>query len=146
MVTRKQRREWIATAVSKLTELQIAYLAGLFEGEAYFGFLTSTKGVRCTMIRLKMTDLDIMTKVAAMLGAEAKGPMRDRGFKDHYKSYWTIRLNGHSSAHFLRLIYPYMGERRRARIDEILEVLGCRRHASALVSLNGRSDEGGAEG
>lgn len=100
-----------------MTEIEIAWLAGLFEGECWFGDLKLGSGTRRTpTISITMTDQDVIEHVAELLGrkvyvARPKPPRQ--------KTY-TVRMSGEPAISVMKLVLPYMGKRRREKIEEML--------------------------
>jgi hypothetical protein len=92
----------------------IAWLAGLLEGEASFGYY---KG--CPTIQLQMTDEDVINRVAALTGARIKKPWRPKG-KPTYKLVHQCGIRGMRAIEWMQTILVFMGERRRAKIVEIV--------------------------
>lgn len=94
---------------------QIAWAAGLFEGE---GFLCTHRG---TAIRagLSMTDRDVVERFAAVVGCghvRLKEPQRG-----HWKAQylWNVcRVD--DVRELIHAFWPYLGERRRKRAAELL--------------------------
>lgn len=106
-----------------MNNLDIAWLAGLWEGEGYFGVVYRTRASGNTHPRLtceiKMTDLDIIERVARLLDGRI---VTKKPKYEHYKMLYYVRLYDSRAAEFMRLIRPYMGIRRGARIDELLAI------------------------
>lgn len=96
---------------------QIAWLAGLTEGEATFGIDRGRP-----KIRVRMTDHDVVQRVAELCGTNKVHTVDyfHRRFGSQVQYEWTCR--GRNAIEVMRAILPYMGERRAARINEILEV------------------------
>lgn len=89
----------------KLTE--IAWLAGLLEGEGYF----SLRSGRYPQIVLSMTDEDIVVKAAFLMGARI----------NRSGNLWTSHINGAYAIQWMMTLYPYLGKRRRERITEAIK-------------------------
>lgn len=99
------------------SDLETAWAAGLFEGEGCF---TLTKVKQWTYARayLAMTDEDSVRRFHRAVGV---GRVRFEP-REGYKDRWVWDL--HTSADVPRviaLLWPGLGERRRARAKEILE-------------------------
>jgi hypothetical protein len=105
-----------------VTTLDIAWLAGLLEGEACF--MTGNRVVKDRLykriyIQLVMTDRDIIERAAGLLGTAAKPmPWRPLSTKDTWRAY----LCGDRAAGWMMTIYTLMGERRQQKIRECLAV------------------------
>jgi hypothetical protein len=95
-----------------LNERDLYWIAGLFEGEGCF---TCSAGEPHAQI--SMCDYDIVERAANMLGANIYTEVpRKEGFKYQFR----FVICGMKAADFMLLIYPIMGERRQARIKEVL--------------------------
>lgn len=90
----------------------IAWFAGLTEGEASFLWHSTPS------ITIQMTDYDIITRISHLTeyGITTYKP---RG-KESYKQVWGIRIMGARAAGWMMTLYPFMGERRQAKIRELL--------------------------
>ena len=93
----------------------IAWLAGLFEGEGCF----FTSGKTCFMV-IEMTDLDTIEKVKYI----TKFPGKIYEIKDPRNDSWKLRykvqLSQTLAAQWMMTIYPLMGLRRKSKIREVL--------------------------
>jgi hypothetical protein len=97
-----------------LTYTDIAWMAGLLEGEGCF----SGRRYRTpTRIQVCSTDKDVMDRAAELFGQKVNGPYRHGTNK---KFYWMVVLTGNRSIGWMMTIYPYMGVRRKAKIREIV--------------------------
>jgi hypothetical protein len=104
------------------TDTDIAWAAGLFEGEGCIGIWwpPSTIGRRRNpQIRLQvtMTDRDTVQEFCRIV--ECGGVSQEQNRKPPRKNcwYWTIG-NPTDVERILRAFYPRLGERRRAKADE----------------------------
>jgi hypothetical protein len=96
----------------------IAWAAGLFEGEGTL-FLTGQTGSPCAA--LSMTDEDVVRRFARIIGKGQIGEVIDP--RPQCKPLWTWRLGTKADiGALIELLYPYLGERRRAKADEVLVV------------------------
>lgn len=111
--------------VSRLTDLEIAWIAGLVEGEGCF--IISGAGNGTPTIRVAMTDEDVVDKLRHMWGytnntqvtAAKLSTYRNQklGFK---KTVHSAYIYGEPALVVMQRILPHMGLRRRAKIEEIL--------------------------
>ena len=106
----------------------IYWLAGLFEGEGSFSLHHPKKekerGYPGTpVIQLKMTDYDIIQKVAKIMGAKIYGPYQNGHKKngDPKLPYWVSQLSKPISVQWMMIFYPLMGLRRKERICYLLK-------------------------
>lgn len=94
-----------------MTELEIAWLAGILEGEGYFCYQ------RGPSIRLSMTDRDIVERAGIIMGTHCH-PMTPR---PNRKQAFRANIHGPRSIAMMERILPYMGTRRGAKIREIMQ-------------------------
>jgi hypothetical protein len=101
-------------------DIELAWLAGLLEGEGYFGMIKSHVGgkmYRYPRVGVTMTDRDVIERVAAMFGQKVTtvrpGP-RSRLMQ------YRFTLTGARAAQLMVDLRPMLGARRQARIDEVL--------------------------
>nr|YP_010835622.1 hypothetical protein NQY40_pgp021 [Ulva meridionalis]WFS80090.1 hypothetical protein [Ulva meridionalis] len=104
--------------ILNISEIEIAWLAGLFEGEAYFGldkrskkrYLNSTSPP-APFIKIAMTDEDIIYRVAKLLNKKYYIPSRlTKTGKKVFVCYIGDRK---TLIYLLPKILPYMGEEPR---------------------------------
>ena len=106
-------------------EQELAWLAGLLEGEA--SFTESTKGQKRKgvhiRVRLNMTDYDIVERaveVAARLGFGRVNINPRKAYNERCKPQWIACWTSAKAEKLMIAILPFMGERRSGRIREIL--------------------------
>lgn len=94
-----------------IATIDIAWLAGLLEGEGSFTWSYTPQ------IQLQMTDRDIVERAAKLLGVGLRNPwMR----KDGYQTVWSCVPCGSTAISWMMTLFPLMGERRQAKIRELL--------------------------
>ena len=101
-----------------MNTLEIAWLAGIIEGEGCFiSVLGKNPNFR---IQVKMTDKDIIDRIQKItnLGSTNVEVMKNPRYKTCY--HWKICIQSDVAA-LMMTIYPFMGERRRARIKLLLK-------------------------
>lgn len=91
-----------------------AWAAGVLEGEGSF----VRRSKNSCAISCEMTDLDILVRLQGLFGGSIY-EVRKR--KDHWKDCWVWRLNGANAVPVMRAILPFMGVRRTARIESLLD-------------------------
>jgi hypothetical protein len=112
-----------------MTELEIAWLAGLLEGEGNFELVPAHRcGKRRSMevrLNLSMTDLDVVERVAKLVEATAKIWTNDRskqsGTRPNHKPLYCLSIKGYRAIRIMTAILPFMGERRSAKIREAID-------------------------
>lgn len=105
-------RHW-PTAIPHTDEIDIAWLAGLLEGEA--SFIYSKKSPK---IALQMSDEDVVAEAATLLGATVRAPWRR---EEHFKFIYGAHLYGVRAVVWMLTIFPLMGNRRRSKIRDIVD-------------------------
>lgn len=88
------------------------WLAGLLEGEGCF---TASNGT--ARMVLQMTDKDVVERAAKIMGSTVLGPYR---YTVKKKPVYVTEWGGIKALAWMRVLRYYMGERRTAKIDEIL--------------------------
>ena len=94
------------------------WLAGLLEGEGSF-MRTGERYGRRPIVRVQMTDRDVVARVAAMWGV-AVVPGGKQRF-EHYKPTFIAKVSGDRGADWMRRLRPLTGERRRVQIDVAID-------------------------
>jgi hypothetical protein len=98
---------------------EIAWFAGLFEGEGSLSRARPNGG--CWRMTLRMTDEDVVRRVHGLFGGQVYDDRRDRKNYKHKRAWqWQLGSQAEIDA-LLDLIYPHMGVRRRAKMDEFRE-------------------------
>jgi hypothetical protein len=103
------------------TPEQVAWAAGLFEGEGCWSYYQREFGAKVQpQVRLGTTDLDVVERFAAIVGCGAIGQVKP-GTGGHKPVYeWRI-YEAEKVREVIALFLPHMGERRRAKALEVLE-------------------------
>ncbi len=109
---------------SNPTSLEIAWAAGLFEGEGCWNVYTRKSGKLQVQARLTMTDRDVVERFASIIGcgstrASHTPSARARG--DKPLTEWYV-YEAERVREVIRLFLPYLGDRRRARAEEVLRL------------------------
>jgi len=111
-----------------LTESQVAWLAGLFEGEASFSldkrskkrYKTSTSPASAS-ISIQLTDADVLERAARFLNKKYTClKRRTSKNKTVYKLYIGDRA---TLRYLLPRLYPFLGERRQKQVQLCLNAL-----------------------
>lgn len=100
-----------------MSQVDIAWAAGLFEGEGSVGMSSSQRQPR---VQLVSTDEDVVRRFVEIIG---RGNVR--GYHKtaaHHKDYWQWSVQSKDDVlYVLNLLWPYLGERRRERAIEVIE-------------------------
>jgi hypothetical protein len=95
------------------TTKDLAWLAGLLEGEGSF---TDSRG--SVSIQVTMTDSDIIERAAAILGVDTRKSWQPKGNR---KRVYGCYVLGPRAVGWMMTLYQFFGERRQRRIREIIE-------------------------
>ncbi len=98
------------------TEIEVAYIAGLLEGEGTF----LRKGF-CPIIQIGMTDLDVIEEAAKVINIGNRKIYIENDKRPNHKLKYAFCLAGRDALKWMKLIRPYMRSRRGKEIDEIIE-------------------------
>jgi hypothetical protein len=98
---------------------QVAWAAGLFEGEGCWNAYVREGGTVQMQARLGMTDRDVVERFAAVIGFGAihQAQPGTGGWKPLHT--WCV-YEAEKVREVIALFMPYMGERRRAKAEEVL--------------------------
>jgi hypothetical protein len=109
-----------------MTEAETAWLAGILEGEGSFGESSKvTKHhakYRYPRVRLAMCDQDIVERARDLTGPRKVSACNPN--QPHYQIQYRLIIEAGPAVDLMRAIRPYMGKRRGARIDGLLERYG----------------------
>jgi len=111
---RGKHYEWREPSV-----IELAWLAGLLEGEGCF--MATRKGrnkAANVEVTVKMTDRDVIEHVAAVWNAGVYLEPPPHGLSK--KQAYSTCLTGKRARRMMSLLCPYMGARRRAKIETLL--------------------------
>ena len=119
------------------TDIDIAWAAGLFEGEGTLHLARHGKSTvpRYPQVSLGMCDLDVVERFMAVVGV---GPIRkqDRShLPNHQDCYYWVCENGRDCAAVIDMLIPFFGARRSKRAAEVL----ARAQSIGAVGSQGRS-------
>ena len=78
--------------------------------------------IRDRSIRIKMTDKDVLESVADLWDAPLRGPYQNKGpALKKWKDYYQVETGKRDKIfEIVSDIYPYMGDRRKEKMDEFL--------------------------
>lgn len=100
------------------SETEIAWAAGIFEGEGCFS--VSRRHTRVYLkLAIRMTDEDVIAKWAKLFDLSYRPSSRA---KAHWKDIYTVEAVGSNALHVAAILEPHLGLRRTARLAEIREM------------------------
>jgi hypothetical protein len=111
-----------------LSEIEIAWLAGLFEGEASFGidnrkiqkYKVSTSPA-APFIKIAMVDEDVISKVSKLLNKSYFSPRR---LTVTQKKVFICHIGDRLTVQYILInIFPYMSQRRSLQIQRCLDLI-----------------------
>lgn len=113
------------------TESEMAWAAGLFEGEGSIEVNHPPRSRSGVRLHLNTTDLDVLEKFAAVVRCgsirEVTAPSIVR---PHWKTCWSWRISTKDDCRrLLNAWLPYLGARRTARAQEALQLLDAKEAA-----------------
>nr|QUX32894.1 hypothetical protein [Blidingia minima] len=105
-----------------LTEIEVAWLSGLFEGEGSFGIdnrsakrYINSVAPAAPFIKIAMTDEDVIAKVAKLLNKSHLSPTRKTVTN---KTVFICHIGDRQTLlYLLPRMLPYMGKRRQKQIQ-----------------------------
>lgn len=97
----------------------IAWLAGLWEGEGTFGFYNTSQW-GAIQLKLAMTDKDVVERAAYLMRGKCAGPYISKT-NPRWKPVWHVVFYGHKAAGWMMTLYSLLGERRKKQIEHALE-------------------------
>lgn len=131
-----------------ISDAEVGWLAGLLEGEGSFLMDRCHVGgreYRYPKIVVSMTDRDVIEHAARLLGDNKVYPLPPSKQPESRKPAFRAHVSGWKAAELMRQIYPWLGQRRRTRIDAILseyearEPTKARRSRACSAAAAGRS-------
>jgi hypothetical protein len=110
------------TSRFRINEVELAWLAGILEGEGCFTIVRSGKArnYEYPMVTVKMTDYDVIARVAQLFGT-------DRIYTSYLpsgKTAYTTSLTILPALEMMELLLPHMFGRRSIKIRELLSKFG----------------------
>lgn len=99
-----------------ITTAEIAWAAGLIEGEGWFG-MNHKNNFR---ISVTMTDRDVLERLAHLLSGRLNAKAHPEWLRAKRKPQWTVQVCGQAAIGWMFMMYTFLGQRRRAKIREVL--------------------------
>jgi hypothetical protein len=98
----------------RMSETEIAWLAGLLEGEG--SFIATAKSLA---IQASMTDRDVIERLVAVTGVGIVHPTKPQQAHHKVAWFWQVKRRAHMR-HVAEAVLPWLGERRRAAALAVL--------------------------
>lgn len=103
--------------LKNLSLLNIAWIAGIMEGEGTFGITNSNS----PFWAIQMTDKDVIDKIQMTTHSRLYGPYGRNNRPSHHKPIYRVSLYGNPAISWMMTVYWFMGERRKNKIKFIIE-------------------------
>lgn len=105
-----------------LNDRELYWLAGILEGEGYFGIRSDDR--KTLQVKVEMTDEDIVLRIAHFVG-KLTGRHHDLSYvsrrdKVHTNDTCILALYGKDAKKVMKAVLPIMGTRRRKKIWQSL--------------------------
>lgn len=100
-----------------MDEAQLAWTAGLLEGEGSFSTYGSGNTPR---IAASSTDKDVLEQLVFFAGGRIY-PLKKR--KSHWKDAWVWVLTCDEAVSLMQNLLPWLGKRRKQRVVECLQIV-----------------------
>ena len=100
-----------------MTDEEIAWVAGVLEGEGCF----RNQKNYSALVSVAMCDKDVLDRLKELTGlGNVTGPYLPKDAPDNWKPSWQWNVGVRQEVRvLLETIYPWMGERRRQKIDDL---------------------------
>jgi hypothetical protein len=124
--------------MNELTDVQVAYLAGIYEGE---GTCKITRG-RAIRVDIVMTDQDVIHNIVNITGLGHVRTLPQRS--ENHKTAYLWGVGSGDAVAFLEAIYPWLGQRRGQRALDAINNWRTNKSQSSNVDthcVNGHSYE-----
>lgn len=105
-----------------LTTTDIAWIAGLFEGEGCIHIPSQRHGVS---VRLKMADRDVVEALHALFPCPKIRVVKPHQPHHKYQYEWCL-TNGERIVRFLEIVLPFLKERRSKKAHELIAYIANR--------------------
>ncbi len=118
-----------------MTETEVAWLAGLLEGESYLGMQNaapSKPGRRpFLVVAIEMCDRDVIERAAALMGNNAISVRQP--LNPQYSILYGTKVQGKKAQQVMQAILPYMGKRRSDKIRKCLATPNLSHHPKEKI-------------
>ena len=114
-----------------MKDADLYWLAGLCEGEAYFGSRPDTGNAR---LSIEATDRDVIGRAATLLDGKVRARLQRN---ERSKPTFVVEVTGDKAIRAMEELLPFMGARRSTKIMEILYGANRRLRSTSLHSPPG---------
>jgi hypothetical protein len=101
---------------------QLIFLAGVFEGEGWFGSYKRGKWKPYATMEVTMSDLDIVKRFQRYLNLNSN--LTKRKLYPNRKQTWKFSIKGYRALHFMEEMLPYLSIRRKEQYYAVVQSIG----------------------
>ncbi len=105
----------------------LMWLSGFLEGEGCFTWASRVykgKRYKYPKVEVRNCDHDVMERARRLIGGKTLYVHIDKRFGGRAKPLFSATVSGPKATALMKELYPYMGIRRKGRIDGILSAGG----------------------
>ena len=108
-----------------INPFDLLWAAGVLEGEGSFYASESPSGKKSCKVGVEMTDLDVVRRLATILGTRVNGPyLRKTNVNPNAKPTFSTKVAARAEVRRVcEIFYPMMGKRRRQQISKVLDII-----------------------
>ena len=107
--------------LSEIGPGDVGWVSGFLEGEGCFNLFNDRGTVR-TRIAVTNTDYESILKLKNILG-RGNISSKCKKYKPQHKDKWIWTVSGNQAKEIMSLIYTHMSQRRRDKIDLIMQTV-----------------------
>lgn len=134
----------LPSSIGFMSDPDIAWVAGILEGEGSFMCWTTTRGTETVRIQMGTTDLDVLERLRDVVGTGRITPVKHQLNKLGTKPIWIWMISRKSDVVDLASkVYPLMGARRKGQIEKIFAHTEGINIQQRGVCMNGHAIAGG---
>lgn len=100
-------------------EEQLAWVAGIFEGEGWFTLQKRSQKVPYPTAVISMVDQDVVQRFREIVGMGAVFPVNKGA--GHQRQWRCVISGRHRVERFVQLVEPWLGERRLEQAQRVLD-------------------------
>lgn len=105
--------------MKRMTAIKTAYLAGIIEGEGCISLATARSGARYPRLVVSMSDKDVVRRLHQFTGCGSILIVQPKYPQAKTQYRWQVGRS-EDVIDIITAIRPYMGKRRKAKIDEVV--------------------------
>lgn len=101
------------------SEFELGYIVALLEGEGCFMLINNSSA----SIRLTMTDRDTVERAALIMNVNYNKIATRYTKNEKHNTQYAFGVYGREAMRWMRIVRPYMSERRGNKIDQIINTI-----------------------